>query len=490
MQKLVSFSSFIRSLLLTAIVIYFAFSVYPSFTEGSTDRTVLRYLGMVISNGGVLYKDVFENKPPLLSLIQALAYKIHYHASWYFMAGFVVLAALALFTACKKVKAPYPLLFSILFAGLMYSPTICVGGELVRQYVACCVMICFACVFFENSFSYFFFGFFMVLIFFLIPTEVMILLPLFVYRFFCEKPINTTIKKRIIIIAGMMFGAMPSCAYLTINDVWWNFIDNSIIFNLSWYQHKGLFIDKALLCFQIVRSSPLTNFLCLIVTLFIIIFLIIPNKNRLFTLFTIGCFGIQILFFGIVEHMHISYLYSVISLFFMLLLSFFQIAPLFFTIKLVRFFLLSIVLYVILISGKPFYYSFSNKELKKDMILKSFPQVHQVKNMEGQLYVFHGMTAAELNISLNVKSPVYWPLLFPWQFWPDKWDKEGSIFQRDIIESVEKSRCRFLIDASGNFKLKHIKADSLWKSYVLKHYLSDTIIYSKKEKIILWERKL
>jgi hypothetical protein len=75
-------------------------------------------------------------------------------------------------------------------------------------------------------------------------------------------------------------------------------------------------------------------------------------------------------------------------------------------------------------------------------------------------------------------------------FWPDKWDKEGSIFQRDIIESVEKSRCRFLIDASGNFKLKHIKADSLWKSYVLKHYLSDTIIYSKKEKIILWERKL
>lgn len=489
MQKAFRFTSLINSLLVAAGTVYIAYSVYPTFTEASTDRAVLRYLGMVVSNGGIFYKEVFENKPPLLVLLLALAHKIHYHASWYFMTGMVVIASLYLLAACKKVKLPCPWLYPLLFAGLIYHPAISAGGELMRQYTACWVMMFLAGLFFQSKSHYLLSGFMAVLIGSFVPTELFMLLPLLVYRFFYEKaPGITAASKRTWIMMGAMIGLLPTIIYLTLQNLWVAFFDKAFFFNMQWYQH-GSFFDKAILSFRLLRSSRLAEYLLLFSVLFTLILILRSFAKRLLIVLTVTGFVLQVILFGIVEYMHLSYFYSLLPLFFWLLISVKESTPNFFQHQKVQWLIVTAAIYIVLITGKPFYYSATPIERKADLLLKQFPQLEEVRNKKGQVYVFNGNNALELNVQLNVQSPVYWPVLFPWSFWPLKWDKEGALFQHDVIAALEISKCRFLVDAKGDFKLRHQKADSLLKSYIAQHYQSDTIPFTNKEQLILWERK-
>jgi hypothetical protein len=482
------FTSLITSLLVAAGTVYIAYSVYPTFTEASTDRAVLRYLGMVVSNGGIFYEEVFENKPPLLVLMLALAHKIHYHASWYFMTGIVVAASLFLLAACKKVKLPQPWLYPLLFAGLIYHPAISAGGELIRQYTACWVMMFLAGLFFQSKGHYLLSGLMMALIGSFVPTELFMLLPLLGYRFFYEKaPGITAAGKRTWIMTGVMIGLLPAIIYLTLQNSWVAFFDKAFLFNMQWYQH-GSFFDKAVLSFQLMRSSRLVEYPLLFSVLFTLFLILQSSVKRLLIVLTVTCFVLQVILFGIVEYMHLSYFYSVLPLCFWLLLNVKESAPNFFQHQKVQWLIVTAAIYIVLITGKPFYYSATPTERKADLLLKQFPQLEEVRNTKGQVYVFNGYTALELNVRLNVQSPVYWPVLFPWSFWPDKWDTDGSLIQHDIIDALEKSRCRFLVDARGSFQLKHKKAEALLKSYILQHYIADTITCNSREQIILWER--
>lgn len=489
MYKAISVTSFITSLLVAGGVIYLAYSVYPTFTEASTDRAVLRYLGMVVSNGGVFYEEVFENKPPLLVLLLALAHKIHYHASWYLMTGIVVIASLFLFAACKKIKLPYAWLYPLLFAALVYHPTIAAGGELIRQYTACWIMIFLAGLFFQTKRDYFLSGVMVAFIGSFVPTELFMLLPLLVYRFFYEQaPGISVAHKRIWILTGAMTGLLPSIIYLTLQNTWDVFFDHAFLFNMKWYQHGSL-VEKAILCFQLMRSSRLTEYLLLFSVLFSLLLILRSSAKRLLIALTVACFVLQVILFGIVEYMHLSYFYSLIPLFFWLLLNLKEASPNFFQHQQVKWFLISTAVYIVLITGKPFYYATTPIERKGKMLLKNFPQLEEVRNKKGQIYVFNGYTALELNVQLNVQSPVYWPVLFPWSFWPDQWDKDGVLMQQDVIDALEKNKCRFLVDARGGFQLKHQLADRLLKVYIQQHYEADTIPYTNKEQLILWERK-
>lgn len=68
MKKLYLYNSLLWSCLFTVLV-YFTMPVRARYALGLSDASIFEYFGYAMSNGEVLYKDLFDHKGPIIFLI-------------------------------------------------------------------------------------------------------------------------------------------------------------------------------------------------------------------------------------------------------------------------------------------------------------------------------------------------------------------------------------------------------------------------------------
>jgi hypothetical protein len=113
--------------------------VDPSYKDMSTDSGTFAYCGQVIRAGGLMYRDCWDNKPPGVYYLNAVAIWLggsNPFAIWLFQAVWLTLAVFAYFLILRKIwdhqglaaLAAFVLLFVLLY------PDIFQGGNLTETY--------------------------------------------------------------------------------------------------------------------------------------------------------------------------------------------------------------------------------------------------------------------------------------------------------------------------------------------------------------------
>lgn len=146
MKSWKSFSStrqrFLLSLLVFLFIFIFNFLIQIGVSPGpeamSTDSGVFAYCGQQMLQGGLLYRDCWDNKPPLVYALNALAIALGDNTPesiWFFQACWITLTGFVFYLVLRRIWG-HRLAFFITFfflATLLY-PSYYQGGNLTETY--------------------------------------------------------------------------------------------------------------------------------------------------------------------------------------------------------------------------------------------------------------------------------------------------------------------------------------------------------------------
>lgn len=113
--------------------------VEPSYNSMSTDSGTFAYCGQVIHDGGLMYRDCWDNKPPGVYYLNALAISIagaNPFAIWLFQAAWLTIAVVAFFLIIQYIWGKFILAGFASFALLLVVlyPGIFQGGNFTETY--------------------------------------------------------------------------------------------------------------------------------------------------------------------------------------------------------------------------------------------------------------------------------------------------------------------------------------------------------------------
>ena len=114
------------------------------FLAGNTyvDSSVFNYVGRVILNGGMPYRDTFDHKGPLIYLIDALGQLIHESLGLWFIELitlffiFLLVYKIAKLVGCNNIRSLAVVLVSMCSMALYFE-----GGNLVEEYACLFIML-------------------------------------------------------------------------------------------------------------------------------------------------------------------------------------------------------------------------------------------------------------------------------------------------------------------------------------------------------------
>lgn len=125
-------------LLLIAIIVWLNLPWTPVFRTLDSDSGVYAYIGSAISHGQVLYRDVWEQKPPVGLYLNALAITLFGQnpwSIWWLNTIWIILAAETFFLVAKKMfRTIAGIISSAIFAVAVMIPGIFQGGNLMEIY--------------------------------------------------------------------------------------------------------------------------------------------------------------------------------------------------------------------------------------------------------------------------------------------------------------------------------------------------------------------
>lgn len=112
--------------------------VDPGMSGMSTDSGVFAYCGQQILHGGLLYRDCWDNKPPAIYYLNALAVAIGGNTPssvWFFQAVWIVLTGLAFYFVLQSIWKSWLVVFTtfVFMASVLYPPYY-QGGNLTETY--------------------------------------------------------------------------------------------------------------------------------------------------------------------------------------------------------------------------------------------------------------------------------------------------------------------------------------------------------------------
>ena len=122
--------------------------VNPSYNNMSTDSGTFAYCGQVINNGGLMYRDCWDNKPPGVYYLNAAAIRLGGstpYAIWLFQAIWLTAAIVLFFFTMKHIwgnmwlatLGAFTLLLLILYPGIFQ------GGNFTETYAVLPVVLSF-----------------------------------------------------------------------------------------------------------------------------------------------------------------------------------------------------------------------------------------------------------------------------------------------------------------------------------------------------------
>ena len=137
------YSQSLQFLLAFLVILTLTFLVQVGNSPGvgsmSTDSGVFAYCGQQILHGGLLYRDCWDNKPPAVYYLNALAIALGGNTPgslWFFQAAWIVLTGVAFYLVLHKIwKSPLVIFITFFFMANVLYPPYYEGGNLTETYV-------------------------------------------------------------------------------------------------------------------------------------------------------------------------------------------------------------------------------------------------------------------------------------------------------------------------------------------------------------------
>ncbi|MBS1664821.1 MAG: hypothetical protein JST68_27490 [Bacteroidetes bacterium] len=219
----------LQPLLLLSASLLLSLMYIPPVDMFYDDKEIFGYAGMLMSKGGVPYRDLFDHKPPLIFFLNYFGP----WGLWLIDTTLVTLATWLFFQTCRQYKLAFAWLLPLLFNLLIRNYLVCFGVGMTRAYTAIFQLIFFCLLLGNNRLRYFWMGLLTALILFMQQDQILPLLPFLAYTLFSE----TTARRWGHLAIGFILTTTLILSYFSLHHSLAIFWKDALSFNLSWYTH-------------------------------------------------------------------------------------------------------------------------------------------------------------------------------------------------------------------------------------------------------------
>lgn len=473
--------AFLALLFLLAVSFLVSWPTSPLRNAPGSDREIYRYVGMVINNGGLPYRDVFDHKPPMFYFLAALGHRAGPWGLWGLLALLTGVAAWLFYLSLRKRGTPAPLVFPVLFLmAFAYSPLVEGGGQ-IRQLVGVLIMALYAWhALWPRAFG-FGAGLMGCLIFFSLQNELFSVVPLIWYGLTRKK---VTFKTFLWPALGALAVLLPLGFYLLSNGLMRDFWDQAFGFNMHYYIQK-----RPLPLRLLIGLFGMGEYYLLGPALLAAAFLF-RGKSHDTALRNAAALGVAVQFlacslsgnrFG---HYFLPFIPHLVWL---LVLSYEKAVqwipvekrhlPNRVLLAGLGFFLLPTdpVPYTAASLVAPRMGPHPNAPVYNDTF--PHPELRELLDQErgrpGHLYVFRDRQHLSLNTDYGILAPTKWIYTFFWDAHNigDRWDPDGKIFA-GILSDVQSHKTKYILDFSPSDPLSRASLQYQWDVMVQRDYES------------------
>lgn len=449
-------------LLAALIIISLPFS--PLFQPFGYDREIFRYAGMLVTKGYLPYRDIFDHKPPLIYFISALA---HLFGPWGFWVVSNILTFITSIVIFRFVRTRFKSYAFILVVPLVYIflsryELVYEGGGLTREYTQTFATLIIFLRITNQRIRFFIIGLLYGLIFLTQQNEILAITLIAAYFIVWNNEERKLKKFSEIFSHGLLFAAssIGVCAifagYFYLNGALDALIEQAFLFNTTFYVRPSFYEAFSDTWMSYYYIFP--NF-----TLFAILYIIFAryNKNMIeYGVFFLAMFvqlGASSLGYRF-GHYYLSFIpYFCYSTYFALTHFEDKVAAEYHRIIACAAFFLFILPMTVILRFKAIaqhkYWSYYSQRSECYEIVKD------VKGKDGQLFVFNNPSYLAINTDLNVASQ---SKLAYFHFYNNvKFDPDNRMFY-EMVETLEKNRCKYIIDFSAYNKIGREELQNHW----------------------------
>jgi hypothetical protein len=483
-----------ESLFFLLITIFLSYYISPFFLNPQYDRQVFIYGSMTIIKGGVPYKDFFDHKPPLIYLILTIGWQLKWWGIWLIGVISKWIAAIFIYKAALKYDIALKLLPSLGFLIFLLDPFLICMGSFTREYSTVFMVIAFSIMLQNPGKKYVQTGFTLGLVFFTQQEEILALAPFTFWHLCTHQDESSKLTWRLFslrvlqMFLGFLIIALPLLTWLYSKNALSEFWEQAFLFNLYSYPPNSDFGERIMKSFALLYHTRVGFFI--VIFIFLHLFAFYKSKRRslhFIPFLTILLFSIyKIIYTRLGENSDAQhYLLGFAAIFAISIVLLQKELTLYlqkttWKITVVTvFFLSSWFLWENALTSK---YTVKVEEnyTRSQQIL---PLLTQIRNQDGQLYVFRNTSLLFLHNELNVLSPSKW--IFTTMYDQHlKFDPEHKLI-KEIINDLEKKKTRYIVDMSGHDPLNITEMQQQWDAYVAQHYkvITDAGEYKVLERI-------
>jgi hypothetical protein len=476
-------------LALLGITLLLSYYVSPFFKSPQTDRQVFVYGGMAILKGDVPYKDFFDHKPPLIYLILAIGWNFKWWGIW--AVGVVTkwIAASFLYKAAQLYNTPLKFLVPLTFLTTLLDPFLIENGTFTREYSAVFMAITGSVMLINPNKKYLLIGFLLGLTFFTQQEEGIFLAPFIIWHISYQNnqlvPFRLFLQRSAKLILGFLFVLLPLVSWMYLKNGLQAFWEHAFVFNFMIYRPS--------IPLEVRLENSIKLFYHSRVGFFIVgfsmmhLFFILKKSNNVFHLMSIislvSTAILKCLFSRLGEeyntqHYFLGYsvLFAISALFILKDLQQLMKLPTWNFAVVLAFVFATYFLWENAVSSK---FTIKEDHYYKQ-IQEIIPYVKDVKDKDGQVFVFRNTSYLNINIELNSLSPSKWIYTTTYNSQIPSYRIEYVVY--DIISSLEKHKTSFIVDLSVEFPLANQSIRNEWNRYLTEKYF---IVKSTKDFTIL-----
>lgn len=477
MHKKITISK--ESIFLLFITILLSYYISPFFKSPQYDRQVFVYGSMTILKGGVPYKDFFDHKPPLIFLILALGWPFKWWGVW--MVGVLAkwIASVYLYKAAVKLKVGLSILVPLCFLVTLLDPFIICLGSFTREYTAVFIAIALSVILMNPGKKYIVTGLLFGLTFFTQQEEILALIPFIVWHLCTHEDNQFQFNMKLFfqrilkMILGFLIVLIPLLLWLFAKGALTTFWEQAFLYNFFIYRPSNPIPVRLSNALALFYHSRIGFFIAGFLILHF--YFVVKKTNRALHLTAIITFLLFVLLKSV--YSRLGEMYNM-QHYFMGFSALFAISALLI--------LREWNLYLQTLKWKlaaGFIFLLSSWFLWENALTSAFtekedvyykrmqeilPVIQEVKNKDGQLFIFRNTAYIHLYNQLNCLAPTKWIYTTTYNSTLDA--EKVEIFVTEIIESLEKYKTSYIIDLSVEYPLHSSFYKSKWNHYLDANY--------------------
>ena len=465
----------------------------PFFEIYFDDKEIFKYSGLVISKGGIPYRDFFDHKPPLIFFLNYLGQLTGPWGLWVIDSILDLFASLLFLDLCKKNKLPYPWMLPFIFNLLLRNFSVSYGIGMTREYTALLLLVFFCVLMCHSKYRYFLMGLLSSCIFFMQQDQALLLIPFFIYLGFADFGYfrNRSFPVLASLCLGFLTLAAPLLLYFSLNHSLSYFWEDAFLFNFNWYTEKKPLIQHlTVIKAELETAKYDLAFYCSLVLG--LASLISGNKKKGLLLVSLIVVILSFcseflsgkMIFGLSVRYYLLPLAASLPI---LLFTVFGFSDRLFsqnnTHQLIYGTLISIGLFLNILQGVS-----NSTKSQGDRVKKSPASLYLRKQAihDYQLYVFNNSNYIYLYNKFRILAPSKWIYHQFWR-WYETWDPDNKKLE-SITQDLQKHQTTYILDFSDTVSFKNHSNFLYWQSFLQSHY-SPVILDSMDKKMVLWKIK-